>query len=232
MFYCPEIANAQQIILNPVESKHCLKVLRKRTGDFIEVTDGKGMIYHCILIDENLSGCMLTIVKRDTGKDVKPYSLHIAVSPLKNPSRFEWFLEKATETGITEITPLICQRTEKQHIKPERFQNLLISAMKQSGRTLLPRLNQPVGFRELINNSAETGKYIAWCGKEPKPLLKEVLMQKKNTLILIGPEGDFTEDEVRSATQAGFSPVSLGEARLRTETAALAACFTFNLINL
>jgi 16S rRNA (uracil1498-N3)-methyltransferase len=206
--------------------------LRKRQGEMLEVTDGRETIFQCRLMDENLSGCSLTVERGEPGKDVRPFMLHIAVSPLKNPSRFEWFLEKSTEIGIAEITPLICQRTEKQHIKTERYHNLLISAMKQSGRSLLPRINPPVKFGELIAQPANAKKLIAWCGPEPKPLLKEVLEQKKSALILIGPEGDFTAGEVQAATHAGFSPVTFGDVRLRTETAALAACFTFNMINL
>ncbi|MFO7723144.1 MAG: RsmE family RNA methyltransferase [Bacteroidales bacterium] len=232
MFFSQAISDAGIITFDPTESRHCLKVLRKRPGDTLEVTDGKGMIYQCRLLDENLSGCHLTIEKGEQGKDVRENTLHIAVSPLKNPSRFEWFLEKATETGIGEITPLICHRTEKQHFKPERFQNLLISAMKQSGRSLLPRLNQPVKFRDIITDTTEAGKYIAWCGTDPKPLLKDLIRKGESALILIGPEGDFTAEEVEQATGRGFFAVSLGDARLRTETAALAACFTFNLVNL
>ncbi len=232
-FYHPSIPDPDGIFrLDPGESRHCLRVLRKRKGDKVEVTDGKGNLYTCVLMDENPTGCCLSVENGIRGGDTRSCRLHMAVSLLKNPSRFEWFLEKATETGIDIITPLICSRTEKQHFKPERFQNLLISAMKQSGRTHLPGLNNPVPFNALIQKESPGTKCIAWCGTDSKPLLKDMLRPGESAIILIGPEGDFTPDEIDEALAARYLPVSLGGARLRSETAALAACFTFNLLNL
>jgi 16S rRNA (uracil1498-N3)-methyltransferase len=232
LFFHPDIPDQGLFTLDAAESKHLLRVLRKRAGDQISVTNGKGHIFSCALADENIPGCSLRILARSDGADAKDYGLHIAVSMLKNPARFEWFLEKATEIGVKTITPLICQRTEKQHFKPERFQNMLISAMKQSGRSRLPVLHPPVGLAALLKaHTPSIQAYIGWCGDTPKPLLKSLIRPAEDALILIGPEGDFTDQEVDLAIASGALAVSLGDSRLRTETAAIASCFTFNLIN-
>lgn len=232
LFFHPDIPDHGLFALDAAESKHLLRVLRKRVGDQIFVTNGKGYIFSCTLADEHLPGCSLRIIARNEGADAKEYGLHIAVSMLKNPARFEWFLEKATEIGVQTITPLICQRTEKQHFKPERFQNMLISAMKQSGRSRLPVLHAPTSLAALLReHTPSVQAYIGWCDDAPKPLLKSLIHPARNALILIGPEGDFTEQEVNLAIASGAQAVSLGDSRLRTETAAIAACFTFNLIN-
>lgn len=231
LFYHPSVPDQGFFTFDASESKHLLKVLRNRTGDEISVTSGKGVIFKCVLHDENLTGCSLEVVSSSPGFDRRSYSLHIAVSLIKNPSRFEWFLEKATEIGIEEITPVICKRTERQQFKAERYRNLLISAIKQSGRSVLPALHQPVSFNALVAGAKQVQKYIAWCDDDPKPLLKNLIQPGVDTLVLIGPEGDFSEEEVLAASEKGFQPVSLGDARLRTETAALSACFTFNMIN-
>lgn len=231
LFYDPNIPSEGAFTLDLPETKHLLRVLRRKTGDTVMVTNGKGDLFTCILSNEMLSGCTLSIQQHQKGKEIKPFQLHLGVSMVKNPARFEWFLEKATEIGVAEITPLICHRTEKEQFKHERMHNLLISAMKQSGRTLLPVLNPPAPFSQMLHDRTGWSKYIAWCGDTPRPSLKSVLTPSQNTLILIGPEGDFTEQEVQEALHQNFKAVSLGEATLRTETAALAACFTFNLVN-
>ncbi len=232
LFYSDVIPENDRFFLSSEESRHCLKVLRKQAGDRISVTDGAGNMYICKLLDNNLSGCALNIEQVEQGHDHRSFSLHLAVSLIKNTSRFEWFLEKATEIGIEKITPLICERTEKQFFKKERYQKLLVSALKQSGRTMLPALNHPVTLPELISSeNREEQRFIAWCEEKPAPLLTDALLPGKNTLILIGPEGDFTREELKSATENGFMPVSLGVGILRTETAGIYSCVAFNINN-
>jgi 16S rRNA (uracil1498-N3)-methyltransferase len=209
-----------------------LRALRKQPGDEVEVTDGRGTLFRCRILDEDLSGCTLQVEASVQGPDVQTHHLHMAVSPIKNPSRFEWFLEKATEIGVGTITPILCERTEKQHFKPERYQNLLIAAMKQSGRTVLPTLNPPVSLAKFAPLYQTPQRLIAWCGETEKQSLTSALNPGLDTLILIGPEGDFSPKEVELAIDAGCLPVSLGSARLRTETAAVVACVAYNLTNL
>lgn len=231
LFFHPEISETGTFTFDKTESKHCLKVLRKKTGDHLMVTDGKGFVYTCILLDENISGCTLSAESRRQGYGVRPISLHIAISPVKNPARFEWFLEKATEVGIEKITPVICTRTEKHQVKTDRYLNLMISAMKQSGRTLLPALSDPVLFDDLFISEMPSQRFVAWCGDSPRPFLPAIMEPGKDTMILIGPEGDFTPEEIATATNHGFEPVSLGSARLRTETAGIFACLAFSIKN-
>ncbi|HRZ41383.1 MAG TPA: RsmE family RNA methyltransferase [Bacteroidales bacterium] len=231
LFYHPEIPVQGAFTLDAAESKHLVKVLRKRIGDEIPVTNGKGFLYRCRILTDTITACRLEVLESEPGKDVQKASLHLAISPVKNPSRFEWFLEKATETGVAEITPLICQRTEKQSIKQERLVNLLVSAMKQSGRTLLPALNPPTPFVELLRQKRDNPAHIAWCGAKDLPFLGKVLAPGTDALILIGPEGDFTPQEAEMAINHHFLPVSLANATLRTETAGLVAAMVFNVVN-
>ena len=218
--------------LTSVDSKHCLRALRMQPGDQVDVTDGHGTLFRCRILDEDLSGCSLQVEATVQGSDVQTHHLHMAVSPIKNPSRFEWFLEKATEIGVGTITPILCERTEKQHFKPERYQNLLIAAMKQSGRTVLPQLNHPVPLAQFTPMYHIPRRLVAWCGEGEKLSLTDALKPGLDTLFLIGPEGDFSPKEVELAIGAGCLPVSLGSARLRTETAAVMACAAYNLANL
>jgi 16S rRNA (uracil1498-N3)-methyltransferase len=231
LYYHPDIPPNGLFSLDPLESKHILKVMRKKTGDALQFTNGKGYVFDCSLANEVVGGCTVQVNQYSKGADVKSFSLHLGISPIKNPSRFEWFLEKATEAGIGEITPVICHRTEKEHFKPERIRNLLISAMKQSGRTLLPTVNLPVPFSKIVRQKRDNPGFIAWCGDMELPHLIRVLPKSTDTLILIGPEGDFTPEELALAVSHQFQPVNLGHTILRTETAGLAACFAFNLTN-
>lgn len=231
LFYTSESPKNKTIKLDPVESKHCIKVLRKCKGETIKVIDGTGKVFYCTIVDDDHRSCLAKVENIITGDDVRNFSLHLAVSPLKNVTRFEWFLEKATETGVGVITPLICKRTEKQNLKTERFKKIVVSAMKQSQRTILPVLNDPVMFDDFIHSLDCDAKYIAWCGDTSKPYLKKLLMPEKSIAVLIGPEGDFTEEEIELALSKRFKPVSLGDQRMRSETAAIAACITFQLIN-
>jgi len=231
LFYSPEITS-NTFTLNQEESKHCLKVLRLNTGDVVHLTDGKGNLYQTTIIDANPKKCTLEIreVKKEYGK--KDYKIHMAVAPTKNINRFEWFLEKATEIGIDKITPVICEHSERRIINPERLNKVIIAAMKQSFKAYLPVLNPAIFLKDFISEKNNSEKYIAYCSDNYRDNLKDLYNKQKDAVILIGPEGDFSEQEVSLAINYGFKPISLGAERLRTETAALVACHTVNLINL
>ncbi|PKP33695.1 MAG: 16S rRNA (uracil(1498)-N(3))-methyltransferase, partial [Bacteroidetes bacterium HGW-Bacteroidetes-17] len=182
------------------------------------------------LIDDHAKRCTVKILetKKEYGK--RFFSVHMAVAPTKSIDRYEWFLEKATEIGIDRITPIICEHSERKEVKINRLEKVVISALKQSLKAYLPKLSETVKFNHFINQPFEGQKFIAYCEGEP-PLLKKLYIPKTDVLILIGPEGDFSPDEVEQAIKKGFIPVSLGNSRLRTETAAIAACHAINLLN-
>jgi 16S rRNA (uracil1498-N3)-methyltransferase len=233
LFYSSEPVS-QIHILNELESKHIIKALRLRKGDELHLTDGKGNLYLTKIIDDNIKACVVEVVSQYEDHDKLPYHLHIAIAPTKNSDRLEWFVEKAVEIGITNITTLICEHSERTSIKKDRIERLMISAMKQSLRSQLPAFREGVYFRDFIEQYRNySQKYIAYCGQlEQSPiLLKNIYQGNTDTLILIGPEGDFSIEEVNLAMQNGFIPVSLGKSRLRTETAALLACATIQVIN-
>jgi 16S rRNA (uracil1498-N3)-methyltransferase len=227
LFYISDIIAAQkEIELDEDTSKHVVNVLRKKKGDQLHVTDGKGFLLLTAISDDHKKRCRVTVLNEQfipqTGRKIS-----VAISLLKNASRFEWFLEKATELGITEIIPIICDRTEKQHFRYDRMQNILVSAMLQSQQAWLPVLHQPVGFGQLLKQEDvidNTQKFIAHCMPGSKqPLAAMVNASLPSQIILIGPEGDFTNEEVSFATQHYFIPVTLGDTRLRTETAGMVA---------
>jgi 16S rRNA (uracil1498-N3)-methyltransferase len=227
LFYISDIiAGQKEIELDEDTSKHVVNVLRKKNGDQLHLTDGKGFLLLTAIADDHKKRCRVTVLNEQlipqTGRKTS-----IAISLLKNASRFEWFLEKATELGITEIIPIICDRTEKQHFRYDRMQNILVSAMLQSQQVWLPVLHQPVGFGQLLKQEDvidNTQKFIAHCMPGSKqPLATLVNASLPSQIILIGPEGDFTNEEVSFATQHYFIPVTLGETRLRTETAGMVA---------
>jgi 16S rRNA (uracil1498-N3)-methyltransferase len=236
LFYDPTITLNQSIpipflhFMNEEESRHCVKVLRMRAGNLINLTNGQGLLFTGKLCTLNPVSCEVEITAL-TNLEPADYSIHIAVAPIKNMSRFEWFLEKATEFGINEITPLICVRSEKISVRTERLNKILTAAMKQSLNVFHPRLNEPVRFGEFIEKANESGKYIGWCETKDEPLFTTVCLPKKDVVVLIGPEGDFTAEEVAMAKKASYLPISLGKSRLRTETAALAACFAVHFVN-
>lgn len=232
LFFGEKISETQ-LVLTPEDSKHACKSLRKRNGDIIFVTDGKGEIFQCSIIDDNMNQAIVTIDRIAENPFPRNYFLHIAISPLKNPDRFEWFIEKATEIGIDEITPIICSRTEKGKVNTDRLKRIALSAAKQSIKAKLPQINEAITFEKFIENSAHGNhqKFIAWCETEHEKLLFDTCSAKESTLILIGPEGDFTKEEVESAQQIGFMPVSLGQSRFRTETAGMVACHDVFLKN-
>lgn len=229
-FYTPEITD-NTYTFSKEESRHCIKVLRKKVGDEINLVDGKGTLYYTVILDDNLKACKVEVKKKERNFNKRSYRIHMVVSPTKNIDRFEWFLEKATELGVDEITPVICQNSERKVIKIERLNKILVAAMKQSLKAYLPQLNKTVSWKEFIKQKFNTDRFIAHCGKSRKTPLKQWLKPQQDIMILIGPEGDFSNEEVRKAMSSGFVPVSLGKSRLRTETAAVAACHTINLIN-
>ncbi|WP_417887476.1 16S rRNA (uracil(1498)-N(3))-methyltransferase [Zunongwangia sp.] len=232
LFYQPDIdEKAQQIVFNKEESRHIVKVLRRTEGALLKITNGNGTLFTGQIITANSKQCVAKVI--DTEKqEPAPYKLHLAVAPTKMNDRYEWFLEKATEIGIDEITPVICDHSERKMIKLERYQRVLQSAMKQSLHFRIPKLNEPVQLSEFLNSSFDGDKFIAHCEEDkPRMLLQNVANRLQNTLILIGPEGDFSLEEIETALKNNFSPVSLGKSRLRTETAALVACHTINLLN-
>jgi 16S rRNA (uracil1498-N3)-methyltransferase len=229
LFYIPDIAG-DSVTLDETESKHAVKVLRMSEGVCVGIVDGKGGFYEAEISDAHSKRCRLAVLKVHKQERRKDYRLHIAIAPTKNIARFEWFLEKATEIGIDEITPLLTENSERKTVKYDRLEKILVSAMKQSQKAFLPKLNELASFNHFIQNNAAEGKFIAHCNEGQKPHLKNVMSRGKDTLILIGPEGDFSVDEVVAAKECGFGEISLGNERLRTETAGIFACHTVNLM--
>jgi len=230
IFYVSD-AQRGSIRLNAEESRHCIKVLRLRKDDHVYLMNGKGSIFEAVISTPDINACVLEIISENKKEVPRPYRLSIAIAPTKNIERFEWFLEKATEIGIDRIIPLICQHSERKEIKTDRLEKILISASKQSGQLFLPELTNLVSFKDLIKMPFQGDKMIAHCADGEKKELKNAISPGKETLILIGPEGDFDSTEINSAIEKGFCPVSMGESRLRTETAGIVACHTVCLIN-
>ncbi|MEI8204550.1 MAG: 16S rRNA (uracil(1498)-N(3))-methyltransferase [Bacteroidota bacterium] len=232
LFYASDIVY-DEYLLNETESRHCIRVLRLEKGDTVWLTDGKGTLFESIIVDDNIKQCSLSIIKAIQDHRKSNFNLHIAASYTKNPDRFEWFVEKATEIGIQQITPLLCDRTERIKIKSERLEKLLISALKQSQQTYLPTLHPSETFLSFVANKQTVNeKYIAYCDDAGSiEHLAKQYQPGSDVIILIGPEGDFTEKEINFAFENNYKPISLGESRLRTETAALYACTCINLLN-
>ena len=228
LFYQPELVLDHRWLTED-ESKHCVKVLRKREGETITVTDGHGFFYVCTITKANPQKCEFDILEKRTIADRK-FHIHLAIAPTKNPDRLEWLVEKATELGVDEITLLDCDHSERTFIKTERLQKVAISAMKQSQKASLPVLHAKKPFQTIYSIKADQ-KLIAYVDhSNPKHLLHAALPGKRY-LICIGPEGDFSENELTQSLEHGFIKVSLGESRLRTETAGMAACCLLNAIN-
>ena len=230
LFYTPDISS-DYYSLSEEESKHCIKVLRLQNNDEVFLIDGKGGFYSARILDPHPKKTLLKItdVKKDFGK--RNHYLHIAVSPTKNIERTEWFLEKASEIGIDEVSLVITDRSERKEVKPERLKKVITSAIKQSIKAYHPILNEPVSFKTFIKSQPQQHKFIAHCMEGSKISLKEEPVLHSSYLVMIGPEGDFSPSELSQAIEAGFKPITLGESRLRTETAALEACFEINFLN-
>ena len=231
LFYNPEINTAiKEFSFDKEESKHIIKVLRKKEGDILHVTNGLGFLFSTEIILASDRKCTVKIVETKATQPTDFY-IHLAVAPTKMNDRFEWFLEKATEMGIHEITPIICDHSERKIIKTERFDKIIQSAMKQSLQFFLPKLNEPISLKDFINQKHEGNLSIAHCEEMDKKLLKDVIKPKEKYTILIGPEGDFSEKEIQLALSNNYIPVSLGNTRLRTETAAVVACHSVVFVN-
>jgi len=218
----------KEIILSAEESKHATKVLRKKEGDILNFTDGKGAFYKAEITVADTRKCRLEIVSSEQKPKQHNYYLHIAIAPTKNMNRYEWFLEKATEIGIDEITPIICSHSERKVIKTERCNRILLSAMKQSLKFHLPKLNEAISLKDFLKQDFKGNKYIAHCEDGKKVALRTEDKVAKTT-ILIGPEGDFSTKEIDMALQNQYKAVSLGTSRLRTETAGIVAIHTINV---
>lgn len=229
LFYQPAIQEGVHH-LDPDESRHAIKVLRLQTGDQLQLTDGKGSLYETIITVADSKRCCFSIAEKRT---ISPrnFLISIAVAPTKNIDRTEWFVEKAVELGIEEIHFMLCKNSERKSINLDRIQKIAISAMKQSGQCWLPMCHEMKPFTEIVTGSADQ-KFICYVDQQNADQLKTMAHPEKSYLVLIGPEGDFRQNELDLAISNGFAKVSLGPNRLRTETAALAACHTLNLINL
>ncbi len=229
LFFDPAFKQ-NQYTLNGEESKHCIKVLRHKIGDTINVLDGKGTIYKGTIKNASPKACEIENVIEEF-ESKRNYQIKMAVAPTKNIERFELVLEKATEIGIDEITPILCTHSERKVIKPERLEKILISATKQSLKSYKPQLNPLTTFSDFIEQIPNNTGLIAHCYPTEKKLLKASYIPQTDVWILIGPEGDFSEEEVTLALKHGIKAISLGKERLRTETAAIVACTTVNIMN-
>ena len=224
LFYNPNILeDTELVVFDKEESKHIIKVLRKSVGDVLEITNGNGWLFKASITLANIKNCQASIIEKEK-KSKRDFHIHLAVAPTKLNDRYEWFLEKSTELGINEITPIVCDHSERKVIKHERYSKIIQSAMKQSLQCYLPKLNQLTPFNEFINTNHNGQKFIAHCDNGKKLSLKNELRAKQDVTILIGPEGDFSVKEIEMALNSNFIPVTLGETRLRTETAAVVAC--------
>ncbi len=231
IFYTPDI-NGYFYTLSQEESKHCIKVLRLKTGDKVKLIDGKGGLYISEITDDNPKKCSVKVIETEKKNGRKDYKFYIAVAPTKNIARFETFIEKATEIGIDKIIPFVSRYSERKTIKPERLEKVIISAVKQSKAFFKPVLENLTNFENIINSGFEGEKYIAHCyDSDTKKHIKEVYEKGKDVLILIGPEGDFSKEEVQKAVKKGFKEISLSDARLRTETAGIVACQIIDFMN-
>lgn len=232
LFYTPDITPAHpQYFLNEEESKHAIRVLRLELGAEVQLIDGKGGLYTAQIKDAHPKRTILQITNVVTAYGKRNHYLHIAVAPTKNLDRLEWFLEKATEIGIDEITLIICQRSERKEAKAERLNKIITAAIKQSLKAYHPVLNEPVALSKFLAQPFNGQKFIAHCEKSEKAELINTLTKHQRYLILIGPEGDFTPNEIDAALHNGYKAITLSDSRLRTETAALDACFEVNFLN-
>lgn len=231
LFYSPTIISTEtSFAFDKEESKHIIKVLRKKENDILHVTNGLGFLFTTKIKLASDSKCTVEIVSFEQQEQPK-FSLHLAVAPTKMNERYEWFLEKATEIGIQEITPIICEHSERKVVKTDRFIKIIESAMKQSLHSYLPKLNESISFKEFVKKDFSGQKFIAHCEETDKKSLKNELKPNTNYTLLIGPEGDFSVKEIQLALDANYIPVSLGSTRLRTETAAIVACHSVVFTN-
>ncbi|WP_316797175.1 16S rRNA (uracil(1498)-N(3))-methyltransferase [Pedobacter agri] len=231
IFYTPDI-DQNTYTLNEEESKHCVRVLRLSIGAVVNLVDGKGGFYTAEITSDNPKKVSLKILNVVTAFHKRNHYLHIAVAPTKNIDRIEWFLEKATELGIDEITPIITDRSERRVVKEDRLNKVITSAVKQSIKAYHPKLNDAISFDSFLKTPFQGDQLIAHCiDNGDKKYISDLVLPHQKYLVLIGPEGDFTPEEVDLALNKGFKPLTLGDNRLRTETAALSVCFEINYLN-
>jgi 16S rRNA (uracil1498-N3)-methyltransferase len=232
LFYAPEIT-LPLYTLTEEESKHCIRVLRMSVGDKLHLTDGRGTIYHCKVVDDNVKRCTVEVVESFAEYEKMSYGLTMAVAPTKNIDRFEWFLEKATEVGITEVYPLLSEHSERKEIKHDREEKVITAAVKQSLKAYHPTLHPMTRFKDIVTMPFDGDKFIAHCDSEmgEREYLGKLIKKSGNSLILIGPEGDFSKEEITFALSNGFKAITLGKERLRTETAAVVATVVASTIN-
>lgn len=229
IFYTPDI-NGIEYVFSEEESKHAIRVLRLEINNVINLVDGKGTMMEAVITDAHPKRCKVLVTNVIKDYEKRPYHLHIAMSPLKNPDRYEWFLEKATEIGVDEITPLLSHHTEKKNINMERCNRIVESAMKQSLKAYHPLIHPLTKFEDLIKSNNLTTKLIATCEGERKKI-NECYNAGTKCLILVGPEGDFSTEEFQLASQFGFTGITLGKSRLRTETAGIVVCNAISILN-
>ncbi len=230
LFYSNDITETQ-ITLPEEEAKHCTKVLRKTVGDEVHVIDGAGNLYLTRIETVNKRDCVCTIIEKTISFGTHNYFVRMCVAPTKNIDRFEFFVEKAVEIGVDEIIPVLSENSERKVLKLDRIERIVLSAMKQSYKATMPILHELTDIKEILSANYEGVKCIAHCENQEKQLLRNVAQENKTITILIGPEGDFSVKEIEQAKRNGWLPVSLGESRLRTETAAIAAVHTVNVMN-
>lgn len=232
LFYTPDILpRHQDFILNEEESKHAVRVLRLTAGQQLQLVDGDGGYYTAVITDAHPKRTVLKIVEVRVAYGKRPYHFHVAIAPPKNIDRLEWFLEKATEVGVDEITPLICDHSERKEVKIERLQKVVVAAMKQSLNAYLPKVNLTMRFNDFVGSGVSAKGFIAHCVEGDKQFLAHCLQPRESAVVLIGPEGDFSSAEIQRAMEAGYKSISLGNTRLRTETAALMACAEVAILN-
>lgn len=232
LFYAPDLDQQSHYQLNEEESTHCIKVLRMKLGDTLTLTNGFGAFFTGKIIGDHQKHTTLEIVEKRLVDAPRNYRLHLAVAPTKNIARFEWFLEKATELGVDRITPLICHHSERVHLRHDRLERIVIAAAKQSLSAYMPVLDEPMSFKTLMSTCFASQQFIAYVDDNHQEELKHAIEPGKDVLILIGPEGDFSADEIATALENGYRAVGMGKSRLRTETAGLAACMTVAIVNL
>ena len=232
LFYNPALTTqTKQFSFDKIESKHIVRVLRKKEGDKIFITNGLGQLFTSEILVADDKKCLVKIVNLETQQNDRNYYLHIAIAPTKLNDRFEWFLEKATEIGIDEITPIICEHSERKILKTDRMEKIIQSAAKQSLKFHFPKLNEPITFNAFMKTHFNGQLFIAHCEESSKKSLKSELKPALNYIILIGPEGDFSSKEIQQSLSNNFIPVSLGNSRLRTETAGLVAVHSVAFVN-
>ncbi len=229
LFYAPDIDT--EPVLSATESAHAVRVLRLREGDPLLLTDGRGNTYEALVTLPHPKACQFEITKKIV-QHPRHYKTHIAIAPTKNIERMEWAVEKCTEIGVDSITPLLCRYSERKELKIDRLQNIIVAACKQSLKASFPTLNAMTRYEDFLAQTTESQRFIAHCYETDKQQLVNLARPLTETVVMIGPEGDFSQQEVQQALEHGFLPVALGNERLRTETAAIAACHTIALVNL